>query len=304
MNTQTARTGLLHLCGLLLGAALLIPQGAAAQATVKYIHTDALGSVVEMTDASDAVVEGHREYEAYGQQLTPAVQDGPGYTGHVQDAATGLTYMQQRYYDPQLGVFLSVDAVSASSNPIGQFHRYRYANNNPYKFVDPDGRVVKYADGAPEDFYRNAARAVRYLNEHGAATPIGNVHRRSEIVTVQPASDRTNAALTNFDPKTNTITWADRGGLEVDNFLTGEPELMSPALALGHEFEHAINKLEAPASFRLDVRTPDSTYNTQEERNVIEHYERPAAEKLGEGQRGNHSARRLVEFECSTPSCD
>src|SRR5690625_2048071 len=81
-----------------------------------------------------------REYEPYGAQLTPAVQDGPGYTGHVQDAATGLVYMQQRYYDPQLGVFLSVDPVTAYEQPISQFHRYRYANNNPYRFTDPDGR--------------------------------------------------------------------------------------------------------------------------------------------------------------------
>ncbi|WP_331487846.1 peptidoglycan DD-metalloendopeptidase family protein [Luteimonas endophytica] len=140
MNTRTARTGLPHLCGLLLVAALLTPIGAAAQTTVKYVHTDALGSVVAMTDASGAVVEGRREYEAYGQQLTPAVQDGPGYTGHVQDAATGLTYMQQRYYDPGIGGFLSVDPVTAYDQPLVAFNRYRYGNSNPYKFTDPDGR--------------------------------------------------------------------------------------------------------------------------------------------------------------------
>jgi RHS repeat-associated protein len=107
--------------------------------TIYYVHTDALGSVVAESDSAGQVVS-RREYEPYGQQLTPAVQDGPGYTGHVQDAATGLTYMQQRYYDAQLGVFLSVDPVTAYSNPISQFHRHRYANNNPYRFTDPDGR--------------------------------------------------------------------------------------------------------------------------------------------------------------------
>jgi len=48
--------------------------------------------------------------------------------------------MQQRYYDPRIGVFLSVDPVTALSNPVGAFNRYWYANNNPYKFTDPDGR--------------------------------------------------------------------------------------------------------------------------------------------------------------------
>ena len=39
-----------------------------------------------------------------------------------------------------------MDPVTAYSDPIGAFHRYRYANNNPYLFTDPDGRAVKVAD--------------------------------------------------------------------------------------------------------------------------------------------------------------
>ena len=47
--------------------------------------------------------------------------------------------MQQRYYDPIAGRFLSVDPVPASPE---SFNRYWYANNNPYRFTDPDGRMV------------------------------------------------------------------------------------------------------------------------------------------------------------------
>jgi uncharacterized protein RhaS with RHS repeats len=47
----------------------------------------------------------------------------------------------QRYYDPQVGRFLSVDPVSASSINGSNFNRYWYGNNNPYRFVDPDGRL-------------------------------------------------------------------------------------------------------------------------------------------------------------------
>ncbi|WP_052630745.1 RHS repeat-associated core domain-containing protein [Pseudoxanthomonas suwonensis] len=120
-----------------------------AQTTVKYVHTDVLGSVVAMTDASGLVVEA-REYEPYGYQATPAIQDGPGYTGHLQDMATGLVYMQQRYYDPQIGRFLSVDPVVAYDNDdYRYFNRYAYAFNNPYRFTDPDGRAVQALWGAP-----------------------------------------------------------------------------------------------------------------------------------------------------------
>lgn len=36
--------------------------------------------------------------------------------------------------------FLSVDPVTADNNTGTNFNRYWYANNNPYKFTDPDGR--------------------------------------------------------------------------------------------------------------------------------------------------------------------
>lgn len=33
--------------------------------------------------------------------------------------------------------------MTAYEQPVGQFNRYRYANGNPYKFRDPDGRIVE-----------------------------------------------------------------------------------------------------------------------------------------------------------------
>ncbi|EQM86254.1 hypothetical protein L681_05870 [Stenotrophomonas maltophilia MF89] len=124
-------------CVLLIGFGL--SPAAIAQETVTYIHTDALGSVVAESDANGNVIKRY-DYEPYGAVVGGQVTDGPGYTGHVSDSATGLSYMQQRYMDPQLGVFLSVDPVTAYEQPVGQFNRYRYANGNPYKFTDPDGR--------------------------------------------------------------------------------------------------------------------------------------------------------------------
>ena len=52
--------------------------------------------------------------------------------------------MQARYYDPVIGRFYSNDPVDSlghmqRGNPIHGFGRYTYANNNPYKYVDPDG---------------------------------------------------------------------------------------------------------------------------------------------------------------------
>jgi RHS repeat-associated protein len=82
------------------------------------------------------------EVEPYGQLINHTITEAVGFTGHVQDALTGLTYMQQRYYDPMIGRFLSVDPVTATSVG-GNFNRYWYGNDNPYRFMDPNGRLSK-----------------------------------------------------------------------------------------------------------------------------------------------------------------
>ena len=63
-----------------------------------------------------------------------------GYTGHQWDNDSGLNYMQARYYDPLIGRFMSNDPVGFRG--IHSFNRYAYANNNPYKYIDPDGETA------------------------------------------------------------------------------------------------------------------------------------------------------------------
>ncbi|NHA16188.1 RHS repeat-associated core domain-containing protein [Thioalkalivibrio sp. XN279] len=119
---------------LLLACLLATP---ARAETVTYLHTDLLGSVVLETDQNRNVVARY-EYEPYGLPRQ-AIADAPGYTGHVHDAGSGLVYMQQRYYDPEVGRFLSVDPVGVDLARGANFNRYWYGNDNPYTFVDPDG---------------------------------------------------------------------------------------------------------------------------------------------------------------------
>jgi RHS repeat-associated protein len=65
----------------------------------------------------------------------------------VNDADTGLVYMQQRYYDPIAGRFLSVDPIVTDANTGKGFNLYEYANSNPYRFTDPDGRDTLVLQG-------------------------------------------------------------------------------------------------------------------------------------------------------------
>lgn len=149
------------------------------QQTVRYIHTDSLGSVVAVTNEQGAVVE-RREYEPYGYQQTPVVADGPGYTGHVQDAATGLTYMQQRYYDPKIGRFLSVDPVTMLDiGDARHFNRFAYAYNSPYNYTDPDGRcpwcVVGAVIGVAANMTAQMLSAEGSMSERLSQVEVGQV---------------------------------------------------------------------------------------------------------------------------------
>ena len=108
--------------------------------TITYVHTDMLGSPIAETDESGNVL-WREHYSPFGEKLDNTAQstgNDVGYTGHQHDRETGLTYMQARYYDPVIGRFYSNDPVGFKN--VHNFNRYAYANNNSYKYVDPDGK--------------------------------------------------------------------------------------------------------------------------------------------------------------------
>jgi RHS repeat-associated protein len=108
--------------------------------TFKYYHTDALGTPVKVSSTTGATLETS-EYEPFGHLANRTLSDGIGFTGQMQDAKTGLTYMQQRYYDPVLGRFLSADPVTTYLNgDLRHYNLFSYAYNSPYRYRDLDGR--------------------------------------------------------------------------------------------------------------------------------------------------------------------
>ncbi|MDE1465577.1 RHS repeat domain-containing protein [Spartinivicinus poritis] len=123
---------------------LMLTQIVSAANTVEittYYHNDHTGTPVAATDENGNVL-WREDYSPYGEQLTQdpkAATNRRGFTGHVQDRDLGLVYMQARYYDPVLGRFMAIDPVGVEPEASFAFNRYAYGNNNPYKFIDPDG---------------------------------------------------------------------------------------------------------------------------------------------------------------------
>lgn len=48
--------------------------------------------------------------------------------------------MQQQPYCLECGRFLSVDSIGVDPTSRGNFSRYAYAKDNPYRYTDPNGR--------------------------------------------------------------------------------------------------------------------------------------------------------------------
>jgi RHS repeat-associated protein len=122
--------------------ALMLACTAASASTVVYYHNDIAGSPVVATDASGQVL-WRESYRPYGERLTNSAASTANdvwFTSRRQDVDTGLVYMGARYYDPVIGRFMSTDPAGFDEKNVHSFNRYAYANNNPLKFNDPDGR--------------------------------------------------------------------------------------------------------------------------------------------------------------------
>ncbi len=102
--------------------------------------TDALGSVLLLTDASQGAVTGY-SYGAYGAQGAtgssgvPALTSPFQYAGAEFNSADQLLYLRNRFYSPQLQRFISEDPIGVA----GGINTYAYVKGNPISNTDPLG---------------------------------------------------------------------------------------------------------------------------------------------------------------------
>jgi len=61
-----------------------------------------------------------------------------GFTGESIDA-NDLVYLRNRYYNPELGTFLSMDPYEGDFNDPMSLNRYAYVRGNPVNLTDPSG---------------------------------------------------------------------------------------------------------------------------------------------------------------------
>ncbi len=65
------------------------------------------------------------------------------YRGYYYDTETKFYYLQSRYYDPEVGRFISQDSIEyADPETINGLNLYAYCGNNPVMFIDPTGTSI------------------------------------------------------------------------------------------------------------------------------------------------------------------
>jgi len=242
---------------------------------VTYQHVDSLGSPVATSNAAGQVTE-RTQYEPYGQSIGKGV-DGVGYTGHVSDAASGLVYMQQRYYDPQIGRFLSVDPVTAYSSPVGAFNRYRYADNSPYNFTDPDGRLVKYLYVQGVSERRGRLHIMGVVMSPSAHEELRQLEKSPETYTVVLGNELRPQYLTD----TRTLRLNPSLGIKVRS--TGE--VQPPAVNSAHEISHAAQHDRLGTDAFVATQRDIQANGVDREENRASTVERQVGRELGEPTR-------------------
>jgi RHS repeat-associated protein len=123
--------------------------------SIYYYNTDGLGSIPIVNDTYGAV-SGSYVYDAWGviRAQTGSTPNPFGYTAR-EFAEAGLMYYRARYYNPNIGRFVSEDPIDFDS---GQVNFYAYANNMPSNMTDPFGLKVV-----------NKTKCTIYVKEEGSS---------------------------------------------------------------------------------------------------------------------------------------
>lgn len=103
-------------------------------------HHDHVNSVRALTGHAGSTKETI-QYSPFGnvQSQMGTSNNKLRYTGREQDEDTGLYYYRARYYDPEVGRFLTEDPLGFDA---GDVNFYAYVGNNPINYNDPSGKIA------------------------------------------------------------------------------------------------------------------------------------------------------------------
>ncbi|MFH2124594.1 MAG: RHS repeat-associated core domain-containing protein, partial [Pseudomonadota bacterium] len=198
---------------------------------VVFYHTDNVGTPVAMTNSTGAVIWRAHD-KPFGEEFqtteTPE-HNSRRFIGKEKDKETGLVYIGARYLDPETGRFLQPDPVGPVDPMTGKvnvemlnnpqrLNRYAYGLNNPYRYIDPDGKMTRDIENGINPFEMTEGWAPR----GGGGISSGRLATREPPASKGGTFER---VVSNTELKTTQQTGLLRGGREGENFFTNSASL-------------------------------------------------------------------------------
>jgi RHS repeat-associated protein len=106
----------------------------------RFYHNDHLGSVNVITNADGVQVQVN-EYDPWGKVSRSVGNVDPNhrFTGQELDSEGNIHYYGGRYYNQDLGRFVSPDPFVQEPDNPQNLNRYSYVIDNPQNYIDPSG---------------------------------------------------------------------------------------------------------------------------------------------------------------------
>lgn len=138
----------------------------ATSSTSKYILQNHLGSSVGLANSSGNVTDSN-SYDSFGNPTNGSFPSRYGHTGREIDPLSGQMFYRDRFYDANLGRFVSEDPIGFGG---GDVNLYAHVWNDPLHFTDPMGLTGwnDYWEGAKEAGWRAGQAGIDALE-----APIG-----------------------------------------------------------------------------------------------------------------------------------
>lgn len=103
-------------------------------------------NVIALVDQAQNL-NNYYAYEAFGalKKSISTISNPFSYAGEALEPETGLIFLRNRYYDPEIGRFISADPCLGDPINPQSFNPYTYVGNNPVNFIDPSGLLTAEA---------------------------------------------------------------------------------------------------------------------------------------------------------------
>jgi RHS repeat-associated protein len=174
---------------------------------------------------------------------------------------SGLYYYEARYYDPEIGRFISRDPLQGETDSPQTLNRYVYCLNNPLKYIDPAGTD-------PQETVQNIFNNLLNIDSEEYAEVQALIDDENYLEALKKLLELMGYKITSIDTTNNSLEVTVETGLlvtiQVNNNLrnfgnfntvtqtafinfkkTGKAEDIAATIA--HEISHALLSSEFPA---------------------------------------------------------